>query len=857
MGQARQFPAARRVVFAGLGLGLLLAAAPAWATDTWTTPFTGIQQLHRTGANKLNLYAAVIDLCAAGISVRHTAFEERAKKTSVFATSVGGQLAVNADFSCRPIDVDPAKSPFKPCVNKPAYVTYGIAAHAGVPWPQTLSKDALLGFGPERAQIYDNDEDKAFDPGWMQEVLSGHWSTVLNGKITGADCPIDPRTSVGLSADGNKLIVVVVDGRNGWRGMTCIEVAQVLIELGADRGFNLDGGGSSTFWQQGAGVLNHPSDGTERVVGPHLVIMAPGSGPSPHCEKPSVFDPTAPLPAFVALGKPAWLQTIVPQRVFDTRTPAQAAPLQGLKTDAQGRMLAGTTASWGDATLLPADAVAALMNLTVVNAEAPGFLTAWSGVLPVPQVSWLNHGVALAVGNSGAAALGSQHTFAVHAHSTTDVIGDLQGYFASTGAGFTPITPYRALDTRDTLTPLQPGVPRVLLAPQAGVSAAALTLAAVLPAGPGFISVYPCGQAVPLASNLNFQLGEDRAGTVLAGLGTQGVCAVSSVKTDLIVDVFGTFAVGQGSAWQAVTPVRLIDTRNASGRWTGKVRPEKDLELRFADMPGFPAGAVGVSFNVVAVAPRGTGFLAFGACGSKAATSNLDFRENQVIANAAWMGLDTKGSLCLHTSVRTHVVIDLTGVFLAPPPPPSSGPETIDAGSSLADLATTPDAGSSPIDMDTPDAAMEVWQPSDVVAPDAWQPYDSVVLDAWTADDVQDAEDDVWTSDLVDVAAPDLPASVTDQADADANPDTPEAPEAHDDPPHDAGSLADAEPLNDLSALDASAETQAVPVAATDGVRAASSCTVSPTAPAAGWWSAWLLAAVVWLWRRRAGSRPA
>jgi hypothetical protein len=90
------------------GLAALLGAtSTAQAADTWTTPFAGVKRLHRTGPDKLNIEAAVIDLCAAGVSVRHTAFEERQKKTSSFAAAVGAQVAINADFSCRPIDVDP------------------------------------------------------------------------------------------------------------------------------------------------------------------------------------------------------------------------------------------------------------------------------------------------------------------------------------------------------------------------------------------------------------------------------------------------------------------------------------------------------------------------------------------------------------------------------------------------------------------------------------------------------------------------------------------------------------------------------------------------------------------------------
>ncbi len=719
-------------------------AGSALAADTWTTPFAGVQRLHRTGPNKLNLEAAVVDLCTAGIAVRHTAFEERQQKTSSFAAAVGAQLAINADFSCRPIDVDPVKSPFKPCVNKPAYVTYGIAGHAGVAWPQTLAKDALLAFGSERAEIWDDAQDKDFDPAWMQEVLSGHWSLVLNGKLTGADCPIDPRTGVGLSADGNKLILIVVDGRNGWKGMTCIEMAQVLIELGADRAFNLDGGGSSTFWQQGAGVLNHPSDGVERVVGPHLAIYAKGSGPAPHCERPSVLDANFPLPPYQPQGQPAWLQTPMPKRIFDTRVPALAAPLQGLVADAKGRMAAGTSAAWGNAQLVPAGSSAVVLNLAAVEAAAAGFLTVWSGAAPMPNVSLLNYEAAAAAANMGPVRLGAKDTVSVYSLVATHLIGDLQGYFTKQGAGFSPVTPYRALDTRTTDKPLLPGQPRKLIDGNTAVSALALGITAVTPMYPGFITVYPCDKPAPDTSNVNFAQGENRAAAVLAPMGAGGICAVASVPTHLLVDVYGSFTPGKGSPWQAVAPVRLVDTRQPAGRWTGKVQPGKELELRFADMPGFPADAVGVSFNLAAVNPRTDGFLAFGPCGKPAATSNLNFRENHTVASAAWMGLGPKGSLCLKAGGRSHVVVDLTGVFLAepvaPPPPVDTGPGENDAGSTatdagLADAAApadaAPDAGK-----DGPDAVADANATTDAATVADTTPADTAPTDTPPADTV-------------------------------------------------------------------------------------------------------------------------
>ena len=75
----------------------------------------------------------------------------------------------------------------------------------------------------------------------------------------------EPRTALGLNDE--KLFLIVVDGRqSGYStGMTMYEVAQVLIELGAQQAMNLDGGASSTFFADGK-VLNRPSGGDLRKV---------------------------------------------------------------------------------------------------------------------------------------------------------------------------------------------------------------------------------------------------------------------------------------------------------------------------------------------------------------------------------------------------------------------------------------------------------------------------------------------------------------------------------------------------------------------------------------------------------------
>lgn len=85
--------------------------------------------------------------------------------------------------------------------------------------------------------------------------------------------PRHPRTAVGQLADG-RLIFVVVDGRqSGYSiGMTTYEMALTLTRLGAVRGMQLDGGGSSTLAFDGK-VLNSPSDGRERPVPTALMLQ--------------------------------------------------------------------------------------------------------------------------------------------------------------------------------------------------------------------------------------------------------------------------------------------------------------------------------------------------------------------------------------------------------------------------------------------------------------------------------------------------------------------------------------------------------------------------------------------------------
>lgn len=80
--------------------------------------------------------------------------------------------------------------------------------------------------------------------------------------ITDDSDTYNPRT--GMATKGNKVFMLVVDGRNNKsRGVTLNEFVALFKWLDAETAVNLDGGGSTTMYVRGEadnGVVNHPSD---------------------------------------------------------------------------------------------------------------------------------------------------------------------------------------------------------------------------------------------------------------------------------------------------------------------------------------------------------------------------------------------------------------------------------------------------------------------------------------------------------------------------------------------------------------------------------------------------------------------
>ena len=190
-----------------------------------------------------------------------------------------------------------------------------------------------------------------------------------------------------------------------------------------------------------------------------------------------------------------------------------------------------------------------------------------------------------------------------------------------------------------------------------------VNLTAVSACGAGFVTAFPCGAQVPLASNLNVGPARTRAAMATVMLNAQGeLCVYSSQRTDLVVDLFGSFGPS-GLAVNPIPPDRFLDSRNAAGARnpkTGFVGPGT-FAMPVAGVGPVPAGAKAVLVNVTAVDPTTSGYVTVHPCGTAPWVSNVNFRVGQIVANLAVAGLDGSGQVCFTTNVPTHLVVDVVG----------------------------------------------------------------------------------------------------------------------------------------------------------------------------------------------------
>ncbi|MBI5516916.1 MAG: phosphodiester glycosidase family protein [Deltaproteobacteria bacterium] len=245
----------------------LLLTVPARALDIWTEPNPGVRHLHRTTPSPAEFHALVVDLTAPGVRIRCTPPRERWKSTSAYGRDANLAAAINGGFW-----------------GQFGQGAEGLAAGAGTIWS---SDDERHGFfavsATGRAWISPPADVVEAGRRAVTDGVSGRPLIVERGHLAPELYTFprawgrEPRSVVGVSEDGHRVFLATVDGRRVTsRGGTLPEMAELMVELGAWRAVNLDGGGSTTMYVASeGGVVNRPSRGWEREVINHIGVIAP------------------------------------------------------------------------------------------------------------------------------------------------------------------------------------------------------------------------------------------------------------------------------------------------------------------------------------------------------------------------------------------------------------------------------------------------------------------------------------------------------------------------------------------------------------------------------------------------------
>ena len=204
---------------------------------------------------------------------------------------------------------------------------------------------------------------------------------------------------------------------------------------------------------------------------------------------------------------------------------------------------------------IPAGAEAYSLNFTVVpyNHQALGYLTVWPAGSSQPLVSTLNNPKATTVANAAIVPAGTDGSIAVYPSGNTQLIIDVNGYFANAGTGglsIYPALPCRVFDTRGIGSgqpfsgTLSPPV-NVVGSPCAVPSAAQAYVfnATVIPSPTlSYLTLWADTKGQPGVSTLNASDGVTASNMAVVPTVNGKIDAFAQGTTQLVLDITSYFA---------------------------------------------------------------------------------------------------------------------------------------------------------------------------------------------------------------------------------------------------------------------------------------------------------------------------
>jgi PKD domain len=267
------------------------------------------------------------------------------------------------------------------------------------------------------------------------------------------------------------------------------------------------------------------------------------------------------------------------------------------------------------------------------------------------------------------------------AHAATEVA-------VGNGNSYHPVSPTRVLDTRNgtgtggavakvpangSISLRIAGVGPV---PSTGIAAVVLNLTATDDPGNGFITAYPGGTSVPNTSSLNYSSGVNVPNLVTVQLGANGTISLFNGGTlaqpvDLVADLEGYYAAGDGDGFAAFYGTRLLDTRT-TGSSIGVGQTDKlNIQNAFesAGYSGPPlTGITAVMLNVTVTNAHGSGFVTAFPDGTAAPNaSNVNYLAGQTVPNLVAVPVGGDGTVDFTNSGTlagpVDLVVDIYGAY--------------------------------------------------------------------------------------------------------------------------------------------------------------------------------------------------
>ena len=243
-------------------------------------------------------------------------------------------------------------------------------------------------------------------------------------------------------------------------------------------------------------------------------------------------------------------------------------------------------------------------------------------------------------------------TSTANASAKLTVVGQL----LSSGVGVAPIVTTRVLDSR--ISGKLAANRSVTISPKAfgdvtGVQAVTVAFTILGPAAAGTLSVGPCG-GTPLKAP--FARTSMWAFTAVLSVSAAGLCASSSVATNLVIDVDAVW-LGNGPALMPVKPVRIFDSRDL-----GQPVGATPVPVNVVGFDGAPSGVSAVAFNLTVLGGAAGGSVFVWPCEKPMPSSVVAAVAPNKRGTFSVVAAVSGGVLCVASNQPVTVIIDVTGV---------------------------------------------------------------------------------------------------------------------------------------------------------------------------------------------------